>query len=161
MIELFGIQLGTPFQGGTLLTAIMIGVGLWIRGMPDRKRAHNEGREIDDADDAQRRREARKEIHDIKGELAKVAAEQTICGKALAASISVNEQLLFLIELMISEMEAIDSDSKIVKRARLMFDRISADLKDPNKSATLVAAEHTVTAAKIAVEEVKQSENGE
>jgi predicted metal-binding protein len=160
MIEAFGIPLGTVFQGGTLLTAVVIGVGLWIRGHPDRTRAKNEGRVIDDADDEKRRKEWRKEIHDIRNELNVSAAELSKCNKLAVAAITLNEQMMFLFELLLSELEHSDPASKIVQRARLMFNRISSDLKDPSKSNALNAAENTVEAAKSVVEEVKQAENG-
>lgn len=143
-------SLGTPFQGATLLTVIGIAIVWWIRGMPDRHRAKNEGQMHDDADDEKRRRERRQEIHDIKGELAKAVAELVRCNQLATAANARNEQLMFLYELLLSEAEAHDPTSKIVQRARLSFNRISTDLKDPNKS----DARNTV---ELAVEDAKQS----
>jgi septal ring factor EnvC (AmiA/AmiB activator) len=39
MLELFGVELGTPFQGGTFLSLVVIAgllVRVWIMGIPDR-----------------------------------------------------------------------------------------------------------------------------
>lgn len=168
MIELFGFPLGTLFQGGTLLTAIMIAVGLYIRGMPDRARAKNEGRVNDDADEAMKRRERREEIHAIKNELGKAVAQVAECNRIATAATTLNEQMLFLFELLLSELEHSDPASKIVQRARLMFNRISTDLKDPSKSDALNTAENavqdarqTLVSTKETCEEVKRSENGD
>ena len=154
-------SLGTPFQGATLLTVLLAALVWWIRGMPDRHRAKNEGRALDDADDEKRREEWRKEIHAIKNELAISAAELLKCNRLATAANVLNEQLMFLYELLLSEAEAHDPASKIVQRARLSFNRISKDLKDSSKSGALNAAEHTVEAAKVAVAEVRQAENGD
>lgn len=168
MIELFGFELGTPFQGGMLLTMILALGVWWIRGMPDRTRAKNEGKVIDDADDALKRREWREEIHAVKNEMAKVVAALVACNRIATAAVTLNEQMMFLYELLLSEQEHTDPESKIVQRARLMFDRISTDLKDPRKSAALHTAEtavedakQTLVSTKDTCEEVKRSENGE
>lgn len=168
MLELLGIQLGTPFQGGTLLAVLLI-AGVWyIRGMPDRTRAKNEGQVINDADDALKRKEWRAEIHTIKNELAVSAAELVKCNQLATAATARSEQLMFLYELLLSEAEAHDPTSKIVQRARLSFNRISTDLKDPSKSDVLNTAEtavadatQTLASTKEARAEVVRSENGE
>lgn len=157
MIEWLGIQWGTPFQGGTLLTAILIAIGLWIRGMPERHRAKNEGKAIDDADEAQKRREWREEVHAIKNELAKVVAELVKCNRIATTAAALNEQLMFLFELLLSEAEAHDPASKIVQRARLSFNRISKDLKDPSKSDALNIAETAVEDAKQTLVSTKET----
>lgn len=168
MIEIFGYPMGTPFQGITALFLGIAAIGIWyVRGMPDRTRAKNEGRVIDDADDALKRREWRAEIHEVKNELAKVVAALVACNRIATAAVALNEQMMFLFELLLSEHEDQHPDSKIVQRARLMFDRISRELKDPSKSDALNTAEtavedarQTLSSTKETCEEVKRSENG-
>lgn len=153
MIELFGLQLGTLFQGGTMAAlVVLLGIVLraWVVGMPARKKVDSDAQITSGAQLAERYKEWRKEIHDIKNDLAVSAAELTKCNKLALAANATNEQLMFLMELMISEMEMHDASSKIVQRARLMFNRINKDLKDPNKSDALNTAE-------IAVEDAKQT----
>lgn len=169
MVELFGIPLGTAFQGGTfaaVIALLAIVARVWIIGIPERLRAANEGKVAAAAELADRFKAWRAEVHDLKNETMKVAAKQAVCDKALSAAHTLNDQLVFLIELMISEMEAHDPKSKIVKRARTMFKRLADISADPDKSDALNTAElavhdakQTVISAKDTCEEVKRSED--
>lgn len=169
MLELFGLPLGTPFQGGTLVVVLAIFglvVRVWIVGIPERLRAGNEVKVAAAAELAARFKAWRKEVHDLKNELMVVAGAQAKCNKALSSSTTLNEQLMFLIELMIAELEILDPKSKTVARARTMFKRISTTLGDPKKSDTLNAADMAVadtkqalTSAKETRDEVKAAEN--
>lgn len=174
MIELFGLQLGTIFQGGTLLTACLIAVGLWIRGYPERMRASNEGKTIAAAEASERYKAWRLEIHELKNEIAKVSAKQVITDGQLSESLAVNRHLrtqmttmLFLIRLLISELKRLDPKSAIVKQAELTLGEMDQH-SDPNKSDALNTAEtavqdakQTVRSAQATCEEVKKEEGGE
>lgn len=120
MIELFGLQLGTVFQGGTLAAVLIILAGLatvWIKGIPDRLRATNEGRASNSAELAQRYKAWRTEVHDLKNEVSKAIAEQAMCGRALAEALAINRPVLFLIRLLVREVKRLDPDSPIVTQA--------------------------------------------
>lgn len=171
MIEAFGFPLGTVFQGGTLVAMLML-LGIvgraWIVGIPERLRAANEGKVTATAELAERYAAWRVEVHDLKNELAKVASKQADCDKALLEAHSINRHnesqmstMLFLIRLLIRELERLVPDSIIVQQAKVTLEQLGHEPFSPDKSTALVAAEHTVEVAKVAVKEVKQAENGE
>lgn len=171
MIELFGMQLGTVFQGGTMAAMFMVLaiVGrAWIIGIPERLRAGNEAKLTASAELAERYKAWRVEVHELKNSLMAVAGKQAECDKALTEAHAVNRHnegqmstMLFLIRLLIRELERLAPESLIVQQAKSTLEQLGHDGPDYSKSTTLVAAEHTVEAAKVAVEEVKQAENGE
>lgn len=170
MIELFGMQLGTLFQGGTMaaMFAVLAIVGrAWIVGIPERLRVANEGKTIATTELAERYSAWRVEVHGLKNELQAVAGEQARCNKALAESHTDNRLLLsergtmlFVIRQLIRDLERTAPDSIILEQAKATLEQLGHEGPDFSKSAPLAAAEHTVDAAKAAVEEVKQSENG-
>lgn len=171
MLEVFGLQLGTLFQGGTMaaMIALLAIVGrAWIIGIPDRLRIANEGKVSAAAELAERYKAWRVEVHEMKNHLMVVAGKQADCDKALAEAHSVNRHnqvqintMLFLIRLLIRELERLAPDSLIVQQAKATLEQLGHEPFDSGKSSARLAAEHTVKAAEIAVEEVKQAENGE
>lgn len=171
MLELFGMQLGTVFQGGTMaaMLALLAIVGrAWIIGIPERLRIANEGKASAGDELAERYKSWRVEVHEMRNSLMVVASKQADCDRALAEAHSVNRHnqvqintMLFLIRLLIRELERLAPDSLIVQQAKATLEQLGHEPFDPQKSTALSAAEHTVRAAEVAVEEVKQAENGE
>lgn len=171
MIEAFGFPLGTVFQGGTLvamLTLLAIVGRAWIVGIPERLRVANEGRVTAAAELAERYKAWRVEVHGLKNDLGVVAAKQVACDKALVEAHSVNRHnqsqmstMLFLIRLLIRELERLAPDSVIVQQAKITLEQLGHEPFSPDKSTAVLAAEHTVEVAKVAVKEVKQAENGD
>lgn len=161
MFEAFGINFTPTVTAGNILVMLALVLGsvvvAWIKTRPATMTAENEGSAINDAGHAQRRSEDRTEIHKIKNDLAIVMAEQRICAKALSVSQTLNQQQFFLNELLISEMEAQHPESTLVKRARQMFDLISKDLRDPNKSDALNTAEGAERDAKQTLASTKET----
>ncbi len=165
MLEIEGFQLGTVFQGATfaaILTAILTALGIWFKYGPDRARAENEGRVIENAEYDRQHRAWRDEVHALKNDMGKLIAKQTelerLLTHALATSSMRKEQMdsmMSLIELLIDEVDRIDKKSIIVPQARLLLKqmraaanrRVDPFLNDPAKSDALNAAEHTVEAA--------------
>lgn len=169
MLELFGMQFGTVFQGGTLaaMLALLAIVGrAWIIGIPERLRIANEGKTSASDELAERYKAWRVEVHELRNATMVVAAKQAECDKALAEAHSVNRHnqvqmntMLFLIRLLIRELERLAPDSLIVQQAKATLEQLGHEPFDPGKSSARLAAEHTVKAAEIVVEEVKQTEN--
>ncbi len=175
MLELFGIPISPSITTGNVVTWLFLIFGgaliWWIRGMPARKLADNEGQRVDNeikiaaaAELADRFRAWRQEVHELKNSLAKVAAEQIKCGEALADAHTLNRRnkdqmntMLFIIRLLISELKRLDPDSVIVMQAEATMAHMNGH-DDPTKSSALVAAEHTLDAAKETIAEVKHSE---
>lgn len=170
MIELFGMQLGTVFQGGTMaaMFAVLAIVGrAWIVGIPERLRVANEGKVSAAAELAERYKAWRVEVHDLRNDLQAVAGEQAKCNKALAEAHADNRLLhgekntmLFVIRQLIRELERTAPDSIILEQGKATLEQMGHGI-DASKSTALAAAEHTVNAAKVVVEEVKQAENGD
>ena len=170
MIEAFGLPLGTVFQGGTLAAMLMLLaiVGrAWIVGIPERLRVANEGKVTAAAELSERYKAWRVEVHDLRNSLQAVAGEQARCTKALAEAHADNRLLhgekntmLFMIRQLIRELERTAPDSIILEQGKATLEQMGHGI-EAGKSATLAAAEHTVEAAKVAVEKVKQSEDGD
>lgn len=166
MIEVFGVVLGTPFQGATVLSVIAAVAIWWIRGAPDRQRADNEGRQIEvaehtllRADYVQQIKDFRKEVHSLRNELQVLTGQQI---KADGENRRYKEQvstMMFLIRLLISELKRLDPDSVIIAQAEATLEQMGHPL-DPNKSAARQAAEDTVTAAQNTLDEVSEAERG-
>ncbi len=167
MLEIFGFQLGTVFQGGLLaafITAFFTALGIWFKYGPDRTRAENESRVIENAEYARQHTEWRKEVHGLKNQVASLIAKQTelerLLTHALATSSVRKEQMdnmMHLIELLIDELDRIDKNSIIVPQAKLLLKQMRAAanrkvdpfINNPHQSDALNAAEHTVEAAEI------------
>lgn len=170
MIELFGMQLGTVFQGGTMaaMFAVLAIVGrAWIIGIPDRLRVANEGKISAAAELSERYKAWRVEVHDLNNKVQILAGTQAECNKALAESHADNRLLhgekntmLFMIRQLLRELERIAPDSIILEQGKATLEQMGHGI-DSSKSTALAAAEHTVVAAEAAVEEVKQAENGD
>lgn len=165
MIEFAGMQLGTVFQGGTLLALLAV-LGAWyIRGMPDRARVRNEGMVITNAETARQYSEWRKEIHDLKNEVMVLAGKQVECIKALVEAHGINRHneaqmssMVFLIGVLIKEMDRVSPHNVVAQQAKITLEHFGHAILDPDKSTALAAAEETVKVAKTAVEEVKHAE---
>lgn len=172
MIELFGLQLGTVFQGGTLLTLLLLLGVWWVRGIPDRGRVKNEGKVIDNAeaekirtDYAAQIKDFRAEVHGYRNELAAIAAR-------LTASESVSRQrsdrinnMMFIIRLLISELRRLDPTSIIVKQAEAMLQQMEPETSRTNDALSVAEgavadAEQTVVSATATVDEIKHAGNG-
>lgn len=176
MIELFGIELGTVFQGGTLaaiLALLAVVLRTYIVGMPERARVALEGKTIATGEASERYRAWRVEVHELKTEVAKVSARQYLTDKQLSEALAVNRHnevqmrtMLFLIRLLISELKRLDPQSAIVKQAELTLEQMDEG-RDPGKSDALNTAEtavqdakQTLASTKDTCEEVKRSEGG-
>lgn len=161
MIEVGGFQLGTIFQGGTLAACLaMLGIvgRAWVIGVPERIRAANEGKVTAAAELSERYAAWRVEVHGLKNELMKVAGKQEECNKALAEAHSVNRHnesqmstMLFLIRLLIRELERLAPDSLIVHQAKITLEQLGHDPPDPSKSEVLNTAEGAEKDAKQAL----------
>lgn len=191
MRELFGLAIQPSVSTGNVITWTLIfavAVMWWIRGIPDRTRARNEGRVIDHARDERQYREWRAEVHGYKnevmglrGELAasdkKLAEMERLLAHTLSTSSVRKEQMnsmMSLIELLIAELERIDEDSIIVPQAKVLLKQMRdaaartvepLKMGDPTKSDALNTAEgavldakQTLASTKDTCEEVKRVE---
>lgn len=176
MIELFGFPLSTIFQGGTLvamLTLLAIVGRAWIVGIPERLRVANEGKITAASELSERYKAWRVEVHGLKNDLMVVAKRQADCDKALAEAHSVNRHnevqmrtMLFLIRLLIKELERLAPDSPIIAQAKITLEQFGHFIPDPNKSDVLNTAEaavedarQTLSSTKDTCEEVKRAED--
>lgn len=197
-MELFGLNLGTPFQGATLfavITAFFTALGIWLKYGPDRKRAANEEKVIDNAEEARRDTVTRAEVHKLKNDIAKciagVAAAdrknlalEKLHATSVVASTARRDQMdnmMSLIEMLIAEIERIDTDSIIVPQAKMLAKQMRASAEraaallqplirpiDPNLSDAMNTAEAAVSDARQTVisatatrTEVVKKEEGE
>ena len=168
MLELFGMPIGTPLQGGILATLLaMLGLALraWIVNRPNQTRANNE-RMRDEANTekemraeaAERFREFRREVHDLRNELHAVKFELE---QSMAKSLRRNEKLnmvLFILRMVMDELRSKDPRNSTLAQARSLLDRVGDEPHAIDNSSALDAAEDTVDAANAAVREVKASE---
>ncbi len=166
MLEIEGFQLGTVFQGATfaaIITAILTALGIWIKYAPERGRVANERKTIDMAemdkilaDYAEQVKAFRIEVHTLRNELHGAVAELLASDKISDQRSNWINDMMFIIELLIAELERIDPKSLIIKQARAMLKRISDQGKDPKKSEALNIAE---TAVRDAHQTVRSTEH--
>lgn len=153
MLQWTGLAPGTLPQWGALV-AIIAGVLIWwIKTGPERGRVANERKQIDItemdkvlADYAKQIAEFRKEVHGYKNEVQAVRGELWASERLSSQRNNWNSDMVFIIELLISELERLDPKSAIVKQAKAMIKRMGVD--DPNKSDALNTAETAVRDAK-------------
>ncbi len=152
------LQLATVFEGVTAATVIFaafMALRYWIQGSPERSRVRNETKVLDIsemdkrlADYAQQVKDFRTEVHSLREDLQKALAEQLTSDKLSDQRSNWINDMLFIIELLITELERIDPKSAIVKQAKMMLKRIKAQGTDPLKSESLNIAETAVRDAK-------------
>ena len=159
---------GTLPQWGTfvtLLVAIMGGITVWIKGMPERGRVEIERvsltariEEEIRGEAAERFREFRLEVHALRNELHAVRFElQTTAAKSVRRGDKLN-MLLFILRMVMDELHSKEPENKTLAQARIMLARVEEEPHQPGASSALHAAEDTVDAAKAAVIEVKAAE---
>lgn len=141
------------FQWGPLsiLAAVLI---WWIRGIPQRLEAKIKSRAQNATemerllvDYAAQVALCRKEIHDLRGEMAKVQAQLHNSDKTSQQRSERISTMELIIELLITELERLDPTSIIVRQAKMMLRRVSSG-GDPNKSQEMNSAVNAVTDAK-------------
>lgn len=184
MIEAFGIQLGTVFQGGTFMAVLAV-LGLILRsyiiGMPARAKVASE-REAnllhERAEEMIGMRERLKVVEEqlaLKSRLSE--AERTMYRHRIANLTQAFMALLMLlrkgisVEEAVAEIERLRSEQHALETAEAaMFHSLglTPEMSDPQKSAALNAAEHTKRAteaadalAEEARKEVERAEVGE
>ncbi len=152
------LQLGTIFQGATFFTVLaagLIALRYWIQGHPERSRVKNERKTIDMgemdkrlADYADQVKDFRKEVHGLRNELQTALAEQLTSDKLSDQRSNWINDMLFIIELLIAELDRLDPKSPTVKQAKMMLKRIKAQGTDPLKTEAMNTAETAVRDAK-------------
>lgn len=128
-----------------LITAIGTVVGIWFKGAPDRKHAHNEEAIIAAG-------VMDKLLADYGQQVDKFRAEVACLRTELHASDRISQQrneristMELIIELLITELERIDPDGKanpVIRQARIMFRHISILGEDPTQSHQMNLALH-------------------
>lgn len=163
MTEVLGLPVGNFPQWGAFLSLMGLLVGavtVYIKGIPERTRARNEGAgQESNAETAIRKeyvdqiREFRKEVHGYRNDLQIIAIR-------LNTSESISRQrgdrirnMLFIIRLLISELKRIDPTSIVVSQAEAMIEQMVRDNVDsieplPPESGALHAAKDAVADAK-------------
>jgi hypothetical protein len=134
MLQLFGIPLGTVFQGGTMVALLALvagGITVYIKGIPARVRAYSE-REAQDTKAASdirdeyalRYKETRIEVHALRNELQAVrgelAASQT---KSTRRGDKLN-MVLFILQMVMDELHAKEPTNKVLTQARTLLGRV-------------------------------------
>ncbi len=152
------MQLNTILNGATLFTVLVAGLmttRYWIQGSPERSRVRNERKTIDMvdmdkrlADYADQVKDFRKEVHGLRNELQTALAEQLTSDKLSDQRSNWINDMLFIIELLIAELERLDPKSAIVKQAKMMLKRIKDQGTDPSKTEAMNIAETAVRDAK-------------
>jgi hypothetical protein len=167
-VSAFGLDLGTPFQGGIFGAALlMLGVVVrtYIMGMPDRARVDIERKTVETAEATERYRAWRLDIHDLKNDIARVSAKQVITDGQLSAALAINRHLrsqmttmLFLVGLLISELKRLDPKSVIVRQAEMTLEEMESHTQaDPSKSDAMNIAETAVADAKQTLASTKET----
>jgi len=180
MLEIGGLQLGTIFQGATfaaIITAIMGALGIWIKYGPERGRVSNERKELELSEMekalaayAEQIKVFRDEVHKYRNELQAVQGELHTSDKISSQRSNWVNDLVFVIELLIAELETDKPKSLAVKQAKEVIKRMGAgdpaktDAMNTAESAvrdaqqTLRSTEHTVV--EIKADEAKVAKNG-
>ena len=175
MLEGLGVTLQPLVSTGNVITwALIIGAGLtwWIRGIPDRKRAENEEKVIDNTEAARADSLTRAEFHRLRNDVSKCLAEQRVGNKKVldlekelarrevisTARTHQIENLLQLGELLTAEVERIDQHSIIVPQAKMILKQarevseraevVAATRADSDDSKALAVAKGAVADAK-------------
>lgn len=162
MPEFLGLPFGTVFQAGTLAVAVasfFTAVGIWIRYGPDRKRAANEEKIIDNESIAARLKEFRVEVHGLRNELQAIQGQLHTAQNQSARRGDKLNMLLFILKMVMDELSARDPDNMVLRQARSLLARVEEEPEPQGRSNALKAAEETVEAARTAVNEVKRSES--
>ena len=158
-LELFGIPLGTPFQGGTLVVALLAAgliVRTYILGMPDRGRVKNEAKVIADAELASRYKAWREEVHGLRNELAAAQGEIKHAADWRAENKAKLSQVLFILKLVTTELLRVRPDSEVVKQANDLLGQVTGEDESIASTLTVAAAKATVVAAKDTLDEAKK-----
>ena len=159
MLELFGIPLGTPFQGGTLVVALLAAgliIRTYITGMPARGRVKNEAKVIADAELAARYKAWREEVHELRNELAKAQAEITASHDWRTQNSARFDQVLFILKLVTTELLRVRPKSEVVKQANDLLGQVTGEDESAPSTMTVAAAKATVVAAKDTLGEAKK-----
>lgn len=157
-IHAFGINFGTIFQGGMLLTMLTLLGVWWVRGMPDRQRALNEARAIDNTDAALRFKEFRLEVHALRNELQVVRGELHKAQTKSARRGDMLNMLRFILQMVLDELAAKDPGNKVLTQAKKLLTNVEMEPHQVDESDALRAAEDTVEAANATVRQVKADE---
>lgn len=154
MLTFLGLQLGTVFQGGTLLAVIGAVIIWWIRGAPDRQRADNEADQIKineaeliRTDYAKQIRDFRLEVHGYRNDLQDITfrlSQSEAQSKRRGDKITM---MAFVLKLVMAELRRLDPDNQVMGQAESLLGQIM-DEGDPSKSDALNTAEHAVADAK-------------
>lgn len=130
----------------------------WIRGWPDRKRAENEEKVIDNAEVASRLKEFRTEVHGLRNELGVVRAELHTAQNQSARRGDKLNMLRFILSMVIDELASKDPKNSVLAQARKLLARVEDEPHQVDNSDALAAAEETVDAAQATVRQVKAEE---
>lgn len=166
MLTIFGYPLGTATQTGSFVVLLAIAAGLftaWIKGMPERSRVANEGRQIDiqeaeqiRVDYAQQIKDFRSEVHGYRNDLAKMEARLSQSESTSRRRSDVIKDMMFIIRLLISELKRIEPHSIIVGQAEAMLARMGPT--ETSKTDALTAAEATEASAQETVATIRAKE---
>ncbi len=169
MSMLSALPPGTVPQWATfaaLLTIIMGAVTVYIRGIPARMLARNDGDKIkiDEAekirtDYSEQIKEFRLEVHGYRNELHVVSARLATSEATSMRRGDKLSMMAFVVRLVLDELRRLNPHNQVIEQAETLLDQL--ERPDPplsGKSPALGAAEHTVDAAKEAVREVRATE---
>lgn len=177
-MTIFGGTLPQWITSAGVLTLLAGLATAYIRGWPERRRAKNEAKVIDHTEAETIRAEyqtlnkqARDDIHALRGELAAVNAAQVKCDKALTdaqADTRLYKEdmgtLLFLIRLLVSEVKRLDANPHniIIEQAEMTVDELARKrgVALDTVSTVVAKAEHTVEAAQETLAEAKAGDAG-
>lgn len=150
-------------QFAALLAIIMGGIRVWIKGLPERGRVANERKviEISETDRLIASYEVtvkafRAEVHGYRNDLQAVQGELLASDKVSSQRHNWINDMMFIIELLITELERLDPKSPTVKQAKAMLKRMGGGSgDDAAKSEAMNVAE---TAARDARQTVRSTE---
>ncbi len=168
MLELFGFQLGTVFQGGTLLVVIGGMCIWWIRGAPDRAHRRNEGDASLRGDLLDRISKLESlQISDRERHERERSADRDACEKQteeLRQRIREQDKLIDGLQRQIIMFQVAAGRALPLTERSPEIEKMLASLSalcgatDQPKTETLKSVEETERVAHVAVEQVKQDE---
>lgn len=144
---------------GAFITAFFTALGIWFKYGPDRRRAENEAKSLEVTTEAKLRdemtalnKQARKDIHDMREQLATMQAKQHFSDRRLLEAATVQRQdradmdtMMFLIRLLISEVKRLDKsdNNAIIEQAESVLAHLTTirGAAIP-KSDAMASAEH-------------------
>ncbi len=153
----------------SLLTIVMGGITVWIKGHPERGRVSIEARRVAAelassienklrVDVNERFKEFRVEVHGLRNELHAVNGELRMAVKQSGRREDKLNMLLFILSMVMDELHAKEPENSTLAQAISLLKKVEDSPHQPGNSASMNKAEDAVDATNASLREVRASE---